>query len=153
MPVHLSETSLIHKLADGGSVGESVSDERLDSSEHLDGGLVDLQEHAVVDLPKPEESEDRLHLGADFVDTLESEDKEDLWLRGAVVIAIGFSSSELLDNLSLSLLLVFSVSFGLGGPLNSPLFDEFPLFLSLGKNLVGMLLVSLLLLLIALGYE
>ncbi len=46
-----------------------IGDERLDEAEHVLGGLVDLDEGAVVDLAEAEELQHLAGLGAQSVDT------------------------------------------------------------------------------------
>ena len=67
--VDLTISSLVDKVGDGVTGGVSVSDERLDHSEHVPGGLVQLHEHTVVELSKSEELQDLLGLGGELVDT------------------------------------------------------------------------------------
>ena len=57
-------------------------------TEHVLGGLVDLDEHPVVDLPQSEQLEDLLDLGGHLVDTADPHDEGELWLGGDVVVAL-----------------------------------------------------------------
>ena len=68
--IDLTVTTLIDKLGDGGTAGETVGDERLDNTDHVPGGLVELDEDSVVDLSKSEELHDLLGLGGKLVDTI-----------------------------------------------------------------------------------
>lgn len=68
--VDLSVAALVDKLADGLQVGVAVGNEGLDDLEHLNGGLCELDEDAVVDLEKTEELEGLALLGVDLVDTV-----------------------------------------------------------------------------------
>ena len=52
------------------------SNVRLSNPQHVDGSLVQLDEHAVEDLAKTEELEDFADLGADSVDTGSTRQKE-----------------------------------------------------------------------------
>ena len=69
LAVELAETALVDELADGGDGRVAVSDVRLDSSEHVDGGLVELDEDAVVELSQSQELHDLSALGVQLVDT------------------------------------------------------------------------------------
>lgn len=68
--VDLTVTTLVDELGDGGTAGETIGDERLDHSDHVPGGLVELDEDGVVDLSKSEELHDLLGLGSKLVDTI-----------------------------------------------------------------------------------
>ena len=67
--VNLTVSSLIDKFGDGGSGWETISDEWLDDSDHVPGGLVELDEHSVVELSQSEELQDLLWLWGKLVDT------------------------------------------------------------------------------------
>ena len=57
-------------------------------TEHVLGGLVDLDEHPVVDLPQSQQLEDLLDLGGHLVDTADPHDEGELGLGGDVVVAL-----------------------------------------------------------------
>ena len=61
--VDLAETALVDKSADGVTSGEAVGDEWLNRADHVDGGLVQTDENAVVELAEAEEAHDALLLG------------------------------------------------------------------------------------------
>lgn len=67
--VDLTVSSLVDKLGDSGSGWETICDEWLDDSDHVPGGLVELDEHSVVKLSQSEELQDLLWLWGKFVDT------------------------------------------------------------------------------------
>ena len=67
--VDLAVASLVDELSNGGGGGVSVGHVRLYSSDHVDGGLVKLDEDSVVELSESEESQDLLALGVELVDT------------------------------------------------------------------------------------
>jgi hypothetical protein len=67
--VDLSVSSLVNELGDGGSGWETVSHEWLNDSNHVPGGLVELDEHSVVQLSQSEELQDLLWLRGELVDT------------------------------------------------------------------------------------
>lgn len=70
--VDLSEASLVNELGNGSLRGVAIGDVGLDSSEHVDGGLVKLHEHTVVQLSKSQQLHDLLALGVKLVDTIRS---------------------------------------------------------------------------------
>ena len=67
--VDLTVSSLVDELGDGGSGWETISDEWLDDSDHVPGGLVELNKHSVVELSQSEELQDLLWLWGKLVDT------------------------------------------------------------------------------------
>ena len=67
--VDLTISSLVDEVRDGGSGWESVSDEWLDHLDHVPGGLVELDEHTVVQLSQSEELQDLLWFWGKLVDT------------------------------------------------------------------------------------
>lgn len=78
LSVDLTVSSLVNQLGNGLSVWNSVGDPWLDDSEHVHGGLVVLEEDSVVDLSQSEESQNLLWFWGDGVDTLHSDDEENL---------------------------------------------------------------------------
>jgi len=67
--VDLTVSSLVDELGDGGSGWETICDKWLDDSNHVPGGLVELDEHTVVELSQSEELQDLLWLWGKLVDT------------------------------------------------------------------------------------
>ena len=57
-------------------------------SEHVLGGLVDLDEDSVVDLPQSEQLKNLLDLGGHLVDTTDPHDKDKLGLSGDIVVSL-----------------------------------------------------------------
>merc|ERR1712080_607666 len=55
---YLEESTLEHEVADGGEAGITPCDVRLCNPQHVHGGLVDLEEHAIVYLAKSKKLED-----------------------------------------------------------------------------------------------
>jgi hypothetical protein len=78
--VELGVTALVEELAHGLEVGVAPGNVGPDELEHLEGGLVDADEGGVEDLPQAEELENLLDLGADTVDTTDTDDKGKLVL-------------------------------------------------------------------------
>jgi len=77
----LGETALVDKLLHGLEGGLTVGDVGLNKAEHVDGGLVHLDEDGVVDLAKTEELQNLADLGGVADDTADTGDNEDLGLR------------------------------------------------------------------------
>merc|ERR550517_330367 len=84
----LDKPTLVDQLAHRLEVGSSPGDVGFTDPEHVDGGLVQLDEHSVVDLPQPEQLEDLLHLGGHLVDTTDAHDKGELGVSGNIEISL-----------------------------------------------------------------
>lgn len=69
-PVDDSVASLVDQVGHGLSGRVAVSDEWLDHLDHVPGGLVQLDEHSVVQLSESQELEDLLGLGGKLSDTI-----------------------------------------------------------------------------------
>ena len=67
--VDLAVASLVDELLDGCLGWVSIGNVRLNTSEHVDGGLVQSHEHSVVQLSQSKELQDLLVLGVKLVDT------------------------------------------------------------------------------------
>ena len=104
--VNVDEPPLVDKLFHGLKVGVTVGNVRLDQAEHLDGGLVQTDEHTVVDLPQAEELEDLPGLGVNTVDTTDTDDEGNLGLRLPVEVTalLGLTTEEDLRPLHLAVL-------------------------------------------------
>lgn len=111
--VDLTVTALVEKLADSGVVGVTVGNVGLNKSEELLGGLGDSEEDTVVDLQKSEKLEGLSGLGGNLVDTLDTDNKDKLGLRGNVERTVSLGSTLLLDDLTLSLVVLLLVGSGL----------------------------------------
>ena len=123
LSVDLTEPSLVDEVLDGLSGRVSVSDERLDLSDHVDGGLVKLDEDGVVDLSESKELEDLLSLGVDLVNTSDSDDDGDLGLGLDIDGSISLGLSLLLDDGSLGVVVLIVVLLGLLLSISSLLFS------------------------------
>merc|ERR1719184_135312 len=117
---------LVDQFAHGLEVGSSPGDVGFTDPEHVDGGLVQLDEHAVVDLPQPEQLEDLLHLGGHLVDTTDTHDKGQLRVSGNIVVSLLASLTPQPDLIPLLILVLL-------GELLSALEDVSPF--SLAGNL------------------
>lgn len=69
MTVNFSVTSFVHKLFNRLEIGVSPGDIRLDNSQHVDGGFVELDEDSIVDLQQTEQLQYFPYFGGNFVDT------------------------------------------------------------------------------------
>ena len=147
MSVNLSETSLVDELGNGASGWVSVSDVWLNSSQQSGGGLVDSNEDGVVDLSESEQLEDLLFLWCNGIDTLSSDDKEDLWFGRNVDLAGSLGGSDLLDDGLLVLLVSLMMSLSSLEPVSLEGLDVLSASFSVSLQLVFPLLGSLLLLL------
>lgn len=78
--VDLSVTTLVDELTDGLEVRVTISDPWLNNLEHLEGSLGHTNEDTVVDLKKTEELENLARLGCDLVDTLDTDNEDQLGL-------------------------------------------------------------------------
>lgn len=108
----LTETSLVHQLSDGGQVRVTVSNVWLSQLEQLRGSLGDLDEDTGVDLSQSQQLQDLSWLRSHLVDTLDSDDENQLWLSLNVVRVVGLGLSLGVNDgtLSISVLLVVSSS-------------------------------------------
>jgi len=98
--IDLSETTLVHKVADSLEGGVSIGNIRLNQSEHSHSGLVQLYKDTIVDLAKAEELHDLLSLGADSDDTPDPDHKRKLGLGRDVETTLGLSLAPCLDSIS-----------------------------------------------------
>lgn len=67
--VGFAEAALVHELAHGLQVRVAPGDVRLGNAQHLDGGFVEFDEHAVVDLTQTKESQHLLDTWVHTADT------------------------------------------------------------------------------------
>jgi len=128
----LDETSLVDQLTDSLQIWGSPGDLRLADPEHVESGLVQLDEHAVVDLAKTEQLESLLNLGGDLVDTTNSHDEGKLGIGGDIEVSSLLCITLKLDLRTFLILVFLSVLLG-------PLEDLDPLGLPGDLNLEGIL--------------
>lgn len=105
----LSVSTLVDELLDGLQVGVTVGDPGLNNLEHLSDGLGDLQEDTVVDLEKTEQLEDLAGLRGHLVDTLDTDDEDQLGLSGNVGRVVGLGGAAKADLLTLSAAVLLNV--------------------------------------------
>merc|ERR1712003_47911 len=84
----LDKSPLVDKFPDGLEVRSTPGDVRLTDPEHVDGGLVQLDEHAVVDLPQAEQLQNLADLGAHLVDTPNSAHESQLSVSRHIKVAL-----------------------------------------------------------------
>lgn len=110
--VDLAVSALVDELADGLEVGVTVGDVGLDDLQHLNGGLGDLDEAAVVDLEKTEELQGLALLGVNLVDTLDADNEGELGLSRDVERALLLGNALKADLLALSVAVLLDVGLG-----------------------------------------
>ena len=77
----LAEAALVDELADGLEVGISIRDIGLDFAQHVQGGLVRLHEHALVDLAQAEQLEDLAGVRMELCEAAHANHEQKLRLR------------------------------------------------------------------------
>jgi len=104
--VDVNIPSLVDKFLDRLKVGVSVSHIRFNQTQHLDGSLVQTDEHTVVDLPQTEQLEDLPGLGVNTIDTTDTDDERNLGLGLPVEVTslLGLTTEEDLRPLDLTVL-------------------------------------------------
>ena len=107
--VDLSVTTLVDELLDALEVGVTVGDPGLDDLQHLSGSLGDTDEDTVVDLEKTEELEDLAGLGGHLVDTLDTDDEDQLGLSRDVGGVLLLGNTVKTDLLALSIAVLLDV--------------------------------------------
>lgn len=99
--VDLGKTSLVNELSHGLLVGISESDVRLNESEHVPGGLCELNEHTIVDLSQTQELQYLSGLGVKSVDTSKTNDESNLCLGFTEKVSSSLGNSSQSDQISL----------------------------------------------------
>jgi len=99
--VDLSVTTLVDKLAHGLEVWVTVGDPWLNDLEHLKGSLGHADKDTVVDLKETEKLEDLAWLRGDLVDTLDTDNEDQLGLSWDVVGTILLREAGKADLLTL----------------------------------------------------
>jgi hypothetical protein len=110
--VDLSVTTLVDELTDGLEVGVTVGDVWVDDGEHLLGGLGETDESTVVDLDQTEELKDLAGLRSDLVDTLDTDNKDQLGLVRDVEVTLLAGDAGQADLLTLSIAVLLDVGLG-----------------------------------------
>lgn len=106
----LTETSLVHQLSDGGQVRVTVSNVWLGQLKQLRGGLGNLDKDTSVNLGQSQQLQHLSWLRGQLVDTLDSDNENQLWLGLNVVRVVGLGLSLGLNDSALSILVLLVVS-------------------------------------------
>lgn len=109
LAIDLSVTTLVDKLANALEVRFTVGDPGLNNAQHLKSGLGKADEDTVVDLEKTKQLEDLAGLGSNFVDTLDTDNKDKLGLGWDVERAIDLGLARDTDLFALSITVLFHV--------------------------------------------
>lgn len=110
--VDLAISTLVDELLDALEVGVTVGNPRLDNLDHLSGSLGHTDEDTVVDLEKTEKLEDLARLGGNLVDTLDSDNKDQLLLSRDVEAALLLGDALKADLLTLGITVLLDVLLG-----------------------------------------
>lgn len=92
-----AETSLVDDVLDRLKTWVTVSNEGLDQSKHFDGGGIDADEDAIVELSKSQKLKDLLHFRRDSDDTTNTDNEDQLLLRSNEDLVVGFGVSAVVD--------------------------------------------------------
>lgn len=98
--VDLTVSTLVDKLADGSKTRVTVSNVWFYETEKFFSGLGDTDEGTIVDLEKSEKLENLAWLGCNLVDTLNSDNKDELWLSRDVERAFSTGSTLLFNEIT-----------------------------------------------------
>lgn len=109
--VRLGISTLVDQFTDGFQVGGTVGNVGLDQLEHFRGSLVQTDKDTVVDLQKTQQLENLTGLGGNVVDTTDTDNKDQLFLSGNVVVTVGLGLATEGNFLTLGSL-VFGVVLG-----------------------------------------
>jgi len=151
--VDLSISALVDELADALEVGVSVGNPWLDDLEHLKSGLGHANKDTVVDLEQTEELENLAGLWCDLVDTLDTDNKDQLLLSRDVEGTILLGETLKTDLLTLCVTVLFNVLFGTLENDTALLLLSLFLLLKFSSTLLAGLLLGLALLQEGLGDE
>ena len=99
----LAVSSLVDELSGRFKVGVSVGNVGFDQSEHVDGGSVNLDEDAIVDLSQSEQTKDLDNLGGNSDGTADTDNEHNLALRGDEEGVVGLSLTARVDGSLLEL--------------------------------------------------
>merc|ERR1719457_236135 len=110
--VHLSKTTFVDELTDGFEIGISPRDERFDQPQHVQGGLVQLHKHSIVDLSQSKQLQCLLHLRGDLIHTTNTDHESKFCFGGNVEVAVTFSHSTETDLVTFFGVVFFGVHLG-----------------------------------------
>ena len=78
--VNLSVSTLVDKFTDGLEVWSTIGNPWLNDPQHLSGSLGNADEDTIVDLDETKQLKNLAGLGGDLVDTLNTDDEDQLGL-------------------------------------------------------------------------
>jgi hypothetical protein len=110
--VDLSVTTLVEELTDGLQVGVTVGNVGVDDGQHLLGSLGETDEGTAVDLEQTEQLEDLAGLRSDLVDTLDTDNEDQLGLILNVEVTLLAGNTVEADLLALSVAVLLDVGLG-----------------------------------------
>lgn len=108
--VDLTVTSLVDQLLDGRKGWVTVSNVWLNKLQELGGSLGELDKDTSVDLQQSQQLQNLSWLWSNLVDTLDSDNKDELWLSLNVVRTSSLSLTLSVDDSTLSLVVLLLVS-------------------------------------------
>lgn len=108
--VDLTVTSLVDQLLDGRKGWVTVSNVWLNKLQKLGGSLGELDKDTSVDLQQSQQLQNLSWLWSNLVDTLDSDNKDELWLSLNVVRTSSLSLTLSVDDSTLSLVVLLLVS-------------------------------------------
>jgi len=96
--VDLAMTTLVQQLFDGLQGGSAIGNVRFHQTEHVAGGLVELDKNTVVHLSQSQQLEDLASLGSNSVDTANANDEGHLGLirhkEVTLILGLTFGSDD-----------------------------------------------------------
>lgn len=108
--VDLTVTSLVDQLLDGRKGWVTVSNVWLNKLQELGGSLGELDKDTSVDLQQSQQLQNLSWLWSNLVDTLDSDNKDELWLSLNVVRTSSLSLTLSVDDSTLSFVVLLLVS-------------------------------------------
>jgi len=109
--VELSESSLVDEVRNGLQGRFTIGNIWFNSTEHSHGGVVNLHENSVVNLTETEKLQDLVGLRGNIVNTLNTDNKEDLSSRLDVVVSLVLGLTLHADSGAFSISVFFDVLF------------------------------------------
>jgi len=111
-PFDAKEAALVDQFANGTQAWIAPGDVRLDDAQHVQRGLVELDEDTIVDLPKPEKLQGLANTWMDLVDTSNTHDVGQLGFWWNVVVSVLSCNTTQPDLVPLSLPVLLHILFG-----------------------------------------
>jgi len=141
--VDLSVSTLVNKLAGGLQVGVSIGNPWLDDLKHLKGSLGHANKDTVVDLEKTEKLEDLAGLWCYLVDTLDTNNEDQLILGWNIVGTILLREAGKTNLLTLLITVFLHILLGTLEDNTTLLLLSLLLLLELGRSLLSGFLLAL----------